>query len=57
VLELFGAQPVLGVVGSSSVYRSLMQDPPVKKLGASFELSLVLLGIGSLNLSKMIRKA
>jgi DNA-binding transcriptional regulator LsrR (DeoR family) len=60
--QLLGAQPVFlpvpGVVGSSSVYQSLMQDPPVKKLVASFDkLSLVLLGIGSLNLSRLIRES
>lgn len=60
--QLLGAQPVFlpvpGVVSSARVYQSLMHDPPVKNLIASFEqLSLVLLGIGSLNLSRLIRES
>jgi DNA-binding transcriptional regulator LsrR (DeoR family) len=60
--QLLGAQPVFfpvpGVVGSSSVYQSLMEDPPIQQLVATFEkLSLVLLGIGSLNLSRLIRES
>jgi DNA-binding transcriptional regulator LsrR (DeoR family) len=35
-----------------------MEDPPIQQLVATFEkLSLVLLGIGSLNLSRLIRES
>lgn len=60
--QLLGAEPVFlpvpGVVSSSSVYQSLMHDPVIKNLIDSFDqLSLVLLGIGSLNISRLIRES
>ena len=60
--QLLGAQavflPVPGVVGSSRVYKSLLRDPSVSSVINSFEnLSLVLLGIGSLNPSRLIRES
>lgn len=59
---LLGAQPVFlpvpGIVGSARVYRSLLQDPLVSKVFSLFDdLSLVLVGIGSLDPSRLIRES
>lgn len=57
--QLLGAQavflPVPGIVSSARVYRSLMQDPLVSNVFSMFDdLSMVLVGIGSLNPSRLI---
>jgi len=57
--QLLGAQavflPVPGIVSSARVYRSLMQDPLVSNVLSMFDdLSMVLVGIGSLNPSRLI---
>ena len=60
--QLLGAQPVFlpvpGIVGSAKVYRGLMKDPLVSNVFSMFdELSLVLVGIGSLDPSRLIRES
>lgn len=60
--QLLGAQalflPVPGVVGSHEAREALMQDPNIRAvLGTFGDLSVVLLGIGSLAPSKLIRES
>lgn len=47
-----------GVVHSAGVYQSLLEDPGVASVFASFDhLSMLLVGIGSLNPSRLIRES
>lgn len=60
--QYLGAQavflPVPGVVSSSGIHDSLMEDTHVREVFGKFgDLSVVLLGIGSLNPSRLIRES